>query len=113
MRIGRKARAARKPNHRVYREPTPPGLALEFFDEVLAAPAVIPVCVGARHWAIFSALCRRVGARGNVVSDAFHAAFAIENGAIWITTDRFPGLRWRPLLDECSTRDNRALLNPA
>ncbi|MGH3766989.1 MAG: type II toxin-antitoxin system VapC family toxin [Pseudonocardiaceae bacterium] len=92
------------PNHRVYREPTPPAIALEFCDEVLAAPAAIPIRAGARHWAIFSALCRRVGARGNVVPDAFHAALAIENGATWITTDRgfarFPGLRWRPLLDE-------------
>lgn len=91
-------------NHRVYREPTPPALALEFCDEVLAAPATIPVRAGARHWSIFSALCRRVGARGNLVPDAFHAALAIENGATWITTDRgfarFPGLRWRPLLDE-------------
>lgn len=90
-------------NHRVYREPTPPALALEFCDAVLAAPAAIPVRAGARHWSIFSALCRQVGARGNVVPDAFHAALAIENGATWITTDRgfarFPGLRWRPLLD--------------
>lgn len=91
-------------NHRVYREPTPPALALEFCDEVLAAPAAIPVRAGVRHWSIFSALCSRVGARGNVVPDAFHAALAIENGATWITTDggfaRFPGLRWRRLLDE-------------
>lgn len=44
-----------------------------------------------------------VGARGNVMTDAFHAALAIENGATWITTGcgfaRFPGLRGRPLLD--------------
>ncbi|MGH4012982.1 MAG: type II toxin-antitoxin system VapC family toxin [Pseudonocardiaceae bacterium] len=90
-------------NHRVYREPTPPALALEFCDAVLAAPAAIPVRAGTRHWSIFSALCRQVGARGNVVPDAFHAALAIENGATWVTTDRgfarFPGLRWRPLLD--------------
>jgi len=34
-----------------------------------------------------------------MVSDAFHAALAIELGAEWITADRdyarFPGLRWR------------------
>lgn len=89
-------------NHRIYREPTPTAQALEFCDAVLAAPAAIPVRAGARHWSIFSGLCRRVGARGNLVPDAFHAALAIENGATWITTDRgfarFPGLRWRPLL---------------
>jgi hypothetical protein len=31
-------------NHRVYREPTPPALALEFCDEPLAAPACRLVC---------------------------------------------------------------------
>jgi hypothetical protein len=88
-------------NHRVYREPPPPALALEFCDEVLATPAAIPSAASA----IFSALCGRVGARGNVVPDAFHAALlAIENGVSWITTAggcaRFPGLRRRPLLDD-------------
>jgi len=72
-------------------------------SRMLGAPAAQPVRPGARHWSIFAALCRQVGARGNVVPDAFHAAPAIENGATWITTDhgfaRFPGLRWRPLLD--------------
>ncbi len=89
-------------NHRVYLEPTPPAAALEFCDAVLAAPAAVAVRPGARHWSIFAGLCRAVGARGNVVSDAFHAALAIENGATWVTTDRgfarFPGLRWQSLL---------------
>lgn len=35
----------------------------------------------------------------NLVSDACHAALAIESGREWITTGRdyarFPGLRWR------------------
>lgn len=88
-------------NHRVYREPTPPDVALDFCTAVLAAPAAVPVRPGVRHWEIFSTLCRRVGARGNLVPDAFHAALAVEQGATWITTDRgfarFPGLRWRVL----------------
>lgn len=90
-------------NYRVYREPTPPDRALEFCETVLAAPAAFPVRPGARHWSIFSGLCRRVGARGNLVPDAFLAALAIEHGATWVTTDRgfarFPGLRWQALLD--------------
>jgi hypothetical protein len=90
-------------NHRVYVQPTPVDVALEFCDAVLAAPASVAVRPGPRHWSIFSALCRKVGARANLVPDAFHAALAIENGATWVTTDRgfarFPGLRWRPLLD--------------
>ncbi len=91
-------------NHRVYREPTPPDRALEFCQTVLAAPAAVPLRPGARHWPIFSGLCRRVGVRGNLVPDAFLAALAIEHGATWVTTDRgfarFPGLRWQPLLEE-------------
>jgi uncharacterized protein len=85
-------------NHRVYKEPTPPGVALSFCQAVLTAPAAIVVRPGARHWAIFHRLCTQVGARGNVVPDAYLAALAIENGATWITTDRgfarFPALRW-------------------
>lgn len=48
---------------------------------------------------IFTDLCRRAGAKGNLVPDAFLAALAIESGSEWVTTDRdyarFPGLRWR------------------
>jgi toxin-antitoxin system PIN domain toxin len=90
-------------NHRIYREPTPPDLAVSFCEAALTAPSAVPVRPGARHWTIFAGLCRSVGARGNVVPDAFLAAMAIELGATWVTTDRgfgrFPGLRWRTPLD--------------
>lgn len=89
-------------NHRVYREPTPVPVALSFCDAVLTAPAAHPVRPSGRHWQIFTRLCADVGARGNLVPDAFLAALAIEHGATWVTTDRgfarFPGLRWRPPL---------------
>lgn len=90
-------------NHRVYREPSPVDVALGFCDAVREAPAAVALRPGPRHWAIFASLCRTVGARANVVPDAFHAALAIENRATWITTDRgfarFPGLSWRPMVD--------------
>jgi predicted nucleic acid-binding protein len=58
---------------------------------------------GSRHWGIFVDLCRKVGAKGNLIPDAYLAALAIESGSEWITTDRdyarFPGLRWRHPLD--------------
>jgi len=58
---------------------------------------------GPRHWEIFARLCRKIGARGNRVPDAFLAALAIESGSEWMTADRgfarFPGLRWRHPLD--------------
>jgi uncharacterized protein len=92
-------------NHRVYKEPATPTQALEFCDAVVSAPAAVPLRAGARHWQIFRQLVEEVGARGNVVPDAFHAALAIENAATWITHDagfaRFPGLKWqRPLSPE-------------
>ncbi|WP_433788125.1 type II toxin-antitoxin system VapC family toxin [Actinomycetospora sp. CA-101289] len=88
-------------HHRVYLEPTPPVQAVAFCDAVLSGPSTVRVRPGSRHWTIFRGLCQEVGARGNVVPDAFHAALAMEHGATWVTTDRgfarFPGLRWMPL----------------
>ncbi len=90
-------------NHRIYREPTSPALALSFCSTVLEARSAVRVRPGARHWDIFSGLCEAVGARGNVVPDAYLAALAVEHGATWVTTDRgfgrFPGLRWRTPLE--------------
>ena len=58
---------------------------------------------GLRHWEIFMSLCQHVGAKGDLIPDAYLAALAIESGSEWITTDRdyarFPGLRWRRLLE--------------
>ena len=92
-------------NHRVFREPTSPSDAVAFCQAVRAAPSATPLRPGARHWDIFSRLCTDVGARGDLVPDAYHAALAIEHGATLVTTDRgfarFPGLRWRlPLTPE-------------
>lgn len=92
-------------NHRVYLEPTPPHLALDFCQAVLEAPAAVPVRPGSNHWRIFDSLCRGLNARANAIPDAYLAAMAIELGATFITTDagfaRFPRLSWRrPLLDQ-------------
>jgi hypothetical protein len=42
-------------------------------------------------------LCRKSGARGNLIPDAWFAALAIEHGCTWVSTDgdytRFPELR--------------------
>ena len=88
-------------NHRVYRVPTSPAVALGFCAQVLAAPAAVPLRPGPEHFAIFVRLCREVGARANVVPDAYHAALAIEHNATWVTDDRgfarFPGLKTMPL----------------
>lgn len=82
--------------------------ALAFANQVRDAPATVVVSPGDRHWSIFERLCRSVGAKGNLVADAFHAALAIESGAELITADRdfsrFPGLRWRHPLDSLADR---------
>ena len=85
-------------NPRVYVTPTPLDMALEQVDQLVAFPRTTWLQPGPRHWQIFSRLCREADARGNLASDAAHAAVAIEHGATWVTLDRdfarFPGLRW-------------------
>lgn len=84
---------------RIYREPTQLNEALEYVNYLRDETGCIVISPGDRHWDIFTRLCNSSGAKGNLVSDAFHAALAIEAGAEWITADRdyarFPGLRWR------------------
>lgn len=82
---------------KVFRDPSPLDVAIEFADHLRASPACVPVAPGERHWEIFSDLCRRADARGNLVPDAFLAALAIEHNATFVTADRgfhrFPSLR--------------------
>lgn len=63
----------------------------------------VEVVPGERHWSIFTDLCRRTRAKGNLVADVYLAALAIECGGEWITADKdyskFPGLNWRHPLD--------------
>ena len=88
---------------RVFNPPTPLTQAVDFVRALRDHPNVAVVSPGDRHWEIFLGLCRAAGARGNLVSDAYQAALAIESGCEWITTDRdysrFPGLRWRHPLE--------------
>lgn len=83
---------------RVYREPTPLDVALQFCHAVVEAPSAARIRPGPDHWRLFTALVRDGAARGNYVPDAYLAALALEAGATWVTTDRgfarFPQLRW-------------------
>lgn len=85
-------------NRRVFAKPDSPGEALVHLDTLRRNPSVLDVAPGPRHWDVFARLCRDADARGNLVSDAAHAAIAIEQGATLVTYDRdfarFPGLRW-------------------
>jgi len=52
-----------------------------------------------RRGHIFTRLCRTANARGNLITDGYFAAMAIESGCEWISTDgdygRFDDLVWR------------------
>lgn len=84
---------------KVFTRPSPLADALEFTEQLRSRPNCIPVAPARRHWEIFRGLCTDAGAKGNLVSDAYLAAMAIEAGCEWVTTDRdfsrFKGLRWR------------------
>jgi toxin-antitoxin system PIN domain toxin len=84
-------------NHRVFAPPATVDEVLQFCDAIRAAPASVLVSPGPRHWDLFAGLCRSAQARANIVSDAYLAALAVEQGATFVTLDRgfarFAGLR--------------------
>ena len=84
---------------KIFRVPSRASEALRFCQRLLDAPLCTVVSPRERHWSIFGRLCRETRARGNLVSDAWFAALAIESGCEWITLDgdyrQFAGLRWR------------------
>jgi toxin-antitoxin system PIN domain toxin len=88
---------------KIFRKPTPLLEALEFAEQFRTHDEVRLFAPGQDHWRLFTQLCRKTGAKGNLVPDAYHAALAIETGCEWISLDRgfsrFPGLRWRHPLD--------------
>ena len=88
---------------RIYGNPETLETALGYAEFLSAQPHCVTVRPGPQHWQIFSRLCLQAHIRGPIVSDAYHAALAIEHGCEWITADRhfarFPGLRWRHPLD--------------
>jgi len=90
-------------NPRAFRSPTPIDTALAVVESIRARPNCAVVEPGARHWEVFTDLCRGLRARGNVIPDAYLAAMAIETDSVFVSTDRgfggFPGLRWRHPLD--------------
>jgi toxin-antitoxin system PIN domain toxin len=92
---------------RVFTPPSPIQAALDFARQVRDQPDCRAVAPGLRHWQIFTELCQKTSATGNLIPDVWFAALAIESDYEWITTDRdyrqFPGLRWRhPLTGEAS-----------
>ncbi len=90
-------------NRRIFTEPTSPDDAWDAVDALLAAPAAMRVAAGERHWSLFRQLAADIDARGNDIADAYLAAYALENNAVWLSADRgfarFRKLRWSHPLD--------------
>lgn len=88
---------------KVVKIPTPLREALDFVEDFCSRSGVRVLAPGPKHWTTFLELCRRADATGNLISDAYHAALAVETGCTWVTCDRrfarFPGLRWELPLD--------------
>ncbi|MBE0608287.1 MAG: PIN domain-containing protein [Dehalococcoidia bacterium] len=84
-------------NPRVFPERLSADDALEFCEMLRDSSAVVRLAEGPRHWQTFSSLVGAAAVTGPDVSDAYLAAFAIENNATFVTFDRgfqrFPGLR--------------------
>jgi len=84
---------------KVFAKPSGLSETIQFCNFLLEQPRCVTVQPGELHWTVFCRLCKSADARGNLVTDAWFAALAIESGCEWITLDRdyarFPGLRWR------------------
>lgn len=85
-------------NRRIFTAPTVPDEAWTQVGSLLEAPATVLLRPGERHWEHFARLAQQIAARGNDITDAYLAAFALENNATWVSADRgfsrFDGLTW-------------------
>ncbi len=79
--------------------PSSLGDALTFSQALIDHPNTVLVGATREQWVEFCKACRASGAKGNLVSDAWFAAIAIEHGCTWVTNDtdfaKFPGLKWQ------------------
>lgn len=84
---------------RVFSPPTPIADVLRFVQVLRDTPNVVVLSPGERHWSLFTALLANASATGNLVTDAWLAALAIEHGCEVVSDDadfaRLPGVRWR------------------
>lgn len=86
---------------RIFVRPSTPAQVLDYCAAVMTPTHCHLVHPGPRHWDIFARLCHETNAKGNIVTDAWLAALAIEWGCEFFTLDgdfaRFRGLRlYRP-----------------
>ena len=84
---------------RVFSPPDTRDQAFAFVRSLLGHPNALLLNPGRDHVRLFEKLCAAADASGDLVTDAYLAALAIETGAELVSADRdfalFPGLRWR------------------
>lgn len=87
-------------NHRIFVQPSPLSEGISFVESLMALDHCRMVEPEGRHWEIFSTLLKASKATGNIVSDAYVAAIAVEHGCELLTNDRdfrkFPELKIVP-----------------
>lgn len=97
---------------KIFEQPSTLDEVFEFTAALRAHPGCRRITPSAGHWERYESLCRQVKARGNLSSDAWLAALALDSGCTWVTTDRdfarFPGLVWRHPLDSRGPIENPA-----
>jgi len=90
-------------NPRIFTSPLSVDEASEYVSSWLAQPCVRTLDPLDGHWQLAASLLREAGTAANLTTDAHLAALAIQHGCELCTTDadfsRFPGLRWRNLLE--------------
>ncbi len=88
---------------KVFNPPSDIETALAFIDSIIKHTDGVRIAPGPEHWKIFTDICKKSSARGNLVPDAYYAAIAIEHRCTWVSTDgdfaRFNDLDWVNPLD--------------
>lgn len=84
---------------RIFKEPSSLDEAVEFTNALRQHPLCRTIRPSTTHWELFLKLCRQTDVKGNLATDAWLAALAVESGCTWVTSDRdfarFPHLKWR------------------
>jgi toxin-antitoxin system PIN domain toxin len=83
---------------RIFLPPAPVDAAIEFCDDLASRHNFRWIEPGSHHWSLFTTLCSKLKAEGNLIPDVWFAALAIEAGCTWVSGDRdyglIPGLDW-------------------
>ena len=84
---------------RVFMPPDTLDQAFAFVESLVGHPNALVLNPGRDHLRLFAESCRSADARGDLVTDAYLAALALETGATLVSLNRhfarFPGLRWQ------------------